>query len=174
MPFKRAGGLKPVGPHFPGVFLNVLLISLFLSQKNPIYPHPIIPIYSSIDYLMFPEYQQPSIGLDPDFDLGEPATLPLHEIIRKMNEDRDRKVAHGSTRYRTIVLRDLLNYQVVAHLVVMSAIDRKLGGRLSREQIFKPLHHTYSKSGSDTFQKLNPRCDLCYFPLTYPTPENIR
>lgn len=72
-----------------------------------------------------------SIGLDPGEEVGFTEKAPLHTVIRKMNEARDKKAAHGSTSQRIITISEMLEYQTCADLVVWAAVESEL-----REQIF--------------------------------------
>jgi hypothetical protein len=51
MPYKRADGMRPVGPHFSKSFLNVFPISLFLIHSNPYLSPTVMPVYSSIEHV---------------------------------------------------------------------------------------------------------------------------
>lgn len=64
------------------------------------------------------------IGVDPEEAVGYRGRRALHQVIRQMSRDRDKKAAHGSTRDRTIKAADLLDYQECAAWVVLSAIEK--------------------------------------------------
>lgn len=66
-------------------------------------------------------------GLDPHQELGYPDAMELHRVIRDMNEARDKKAAHGSTKPRPITIGELLDYQACARHVVSRAVEHKLG-----------------------------------------------
>ncbi len=68
-----------------------------------------------------------SIGLDPNDEVSYTSKLPLHKVIRDMNDARDRKAAHGSTTNRTITVGEMMEYQACARLIVWAAIESKLG-----------------------------------------------
>jgi hypothetical protein len=68
-----------------------------------------------------------STGLGPNDAVGYTSKRPLHEVIRAMNEARDKKSAHGSTPDRIITIAEMMEYQACAHLVVWAAIECKLG-----------------------------------------------
>jgi hypothetical protein len=67
------------------------------------------------------------IGLDPQEEVGYRTKTPLHQVIRDMNRERDKKSAHGSTRDRTIKAAELLDYQECSRCVVMAAIEAARG-----------------------------------------------
>lgn len=66
-------------------------------------------------------------GLDPHEELGYPDAMELHSVIRDMNEARDKKAAHGSTKRRESAIGELLNYQACARHVVWGAVEHQLG-----------------------------------------------
>lgn len=68
-----------------------------------------------------------SIGLEPGMKIGYREKSSLHEVIRRMNEARDKKAAHGSTSYRIITINEMLEYQACARLIVWAAIESELG-----------------------------------------------
>ena len=67
------------------------------------------------------------IGLDPLEEVGYTAKKPIHQVIRAMNQARDAKAAHGSTRDRAIKATDLLNYQTCSGYVLTAALEAKIG-----------------------------------------------
>ncbi len=71
-----------------------------------------------------------AIGLDPNEEVGYSFKLPIHTVIRNMNEARDKKAAHGSTIHRGITYGELMEFQACARYVVSTAIESKLGGRI--------------------------------------------
>jgi len=66
------------------------------------------------------------IGLDPDKSFGL-ADKSLYQVIRDMNEARDKKAAHGSTSNRHITVGELLDYQYCARLIVLQASEYAIG-----------------------------------------------
>ena len=81
-----------------------------------------------------------SLGIDPAADSGYLEKIPFERMIRRMNEARDKRSAHGSTRNRRISAADLLDFQTCAEILVLTALeksrgcplDRPLSGRLSQ------------------------------------------
>jgi len=67
------------------------------------------------------------IGLNPYEEVGYDTTNHLHIVIREMNKARDKKAAHGSTKDRTIFVKELMNYQECAAFVLCEAIGSILG-----------------------------------------------
>ncbi len=64
-----------------------------------------------------------SIGLDPNEMVGYKQKKKLFELIREMNEARDKKTAHGSTPVNNkIKLGELLEFQKLSQYFVYSAI----------------------------------------------------
>lgn len=68
-----------------------------------------------------------SIGLDPNIEVGYREKRPIFKFIREMNNIRDKKAAHGSTKNREITVCELMEYQECAHSVVWVAIENLLG-----------------------------------------------
>lgn len=68
-----------------------------------------------------------AIGVDPLEPIGYRSAQPLHEIIREMNRARDRKAAHGGTPDRSLLVVDVLEYQVCARYVLVCALQAYLG-----------------------------------------------
>ena len=79
----------------------------------------------SDDRKLFQKIQ--GIGLDPEEEVGY-EQRPLHQVIRRMNEARDKKAAHGSTTGRDITVGELLDYQSCARVVVRAGVEKELGG----------------------------------------------
>lgn len=67
-----------------------------------------------------------SIGLQPEEIVGYLEKQPLHEVIRKMSEDRDKKAAHGSIAKKLISVDELVEYQGCSRFIVFGAIQQKL------------------------------------------------
>jgi hypothetical protein len=67
------------------------------------------------------------IGLDPNGEVGYGEKRPLHEAIRRANDARDKKSAHGRTGDRSIRVRELLNHQACAMCIIWAALEKKLG-----------------------------------------------
>jgi len=70
------------------------------------------------------------IGLDPYEEIGYRYKAQLHQVLRDMSRDRDKKSAHGSTRDRIIKAADLLNYQTCSSYIVQAAIENKKGSSI--------------------------------------------
>lgn len=68
-----------------------------------------------------------SIGLDPNMKFGF-TNKPIYQVIRDMNEARDKKAAHGSTSKRNILIGELLEYQYCARYIVLEAAKFEIGG----------------------------------------------
>jgi hypothetical protein len=64
-----------------------------------------------------------AIGIDPLEQVGYEEKKPISTVIRAMNEARDKKSAHGSTRRRTIGQAELLDFQTCSREVVLAAIE---------------------------------------------------
>ena len=67
------------------------------------------------------------IGIDPLEKVGYGERVPISTVIRKMNEARDKRSAHGSTRRRTIRPAELLEFQACAEVIVLAAIEKARG-----------------------------------------------
>jgi hypothetical protein len=64
--------------------------------------------------------------LDPDVVVGELLHLQgmtLAEMIRQMQQARDHRAAHGSTREGSLMLAELLEFQSLARLLVMEIAE---------------------------------------------------
>lgn len=70
-----------------------------------------------------------SIGVDPNKVFGF-EDKPIFQVIRDINNARDRKAAHGSTKNRIISVRDLFVYQNCARYIVLQACEFAIGKRL--------------------------------------------
>jgi hypothetical protein len=68
-----------------------------------------------------------SIGIDPHETVGYAPKKELHIVIREMNDQRDKKAAHGRTPNREITIGSMLEYQACARYVLVSAIENYLG-----------------------------------------------
>lgn len=68
-----------------------------------------------------------AIGLNPHEEVGYDEKKQLHVILREMNKARDKKAAHGSTKNRTIFVKELMNYQECAAFIISEAIGSILG-----------------------------------------------
>lgn len=66
-------------------------------------------------------------GLDPHELVGHTSKEEIHTVIREMNQARDKKSAHGSTRNRTITVGEMFKYHCCARYVVVSALEKELG-----------------------------------------------
>ena len=55
------------------------------------------------------------------------ADKPIYQVIRDMNDARDKKAAHGSTPNRNITEVELLEYQNCARLIVLGAAKTEIG-----------------------------------------------
>lgn len=71
-----------------------------------------------------------NIGVDPFRQVGYETSLLLHRRIRELNRVRNKKSAHGSTSNRRITYYDLMDFQLCARLVVIGALEQKLGHRI--------------------------------------------
>jgi len=69
-------------------------------------------------------------GLDPDELGGYTEKRRLADVIRNMNDIRDKRAAHGATRTRGITLCEMIEYQQCARYVVQHAIQRRYGSTL--------------------------------------------
>jgi hypothetical protein len=67
------------------------------------------------------------IGVDPHEEAGYREKIPIQKIIRRMNDARDKRAAHGSTRNRSITASELLEFQACADLIVAAAIEKVRG-----------------------------------------------
>ena len=56
------------------------------------------------------------------------------EQIRKMNNFRDAKAAHGSSPNRNIGLRDMVDFQLCANEVIWKNIEYILGSKINLRQ----------------------------------------
>jgi hypothetical protein len=63
------------------------------------------------------------IGINVDEPVGYRVKEPIGSVIRSMSAARDKKSAHGSTRYRSITPAELLEFQACAHVVVVAALE---------------------------------------------------
>jgi hypothetical protein len=70
-----------------------------------------------------------SFGIDPNMIFGL-EDKPIHQVIRDMNDARDKKAAHGSTQNRAITVGELLVFQNCARFMVLQACKSELGERL--------------------------------------------
>src|SRR5262249_22105517 len=70
------------------------------------------------------------IGINPTEEAGYLHKIPIFEMIRRMNEARDKRSAHGSTRNRKISAAELLDFQACAEVIVAAAIEQARGGPL--------------------------------------------
>jgi hypothetical protein len=67
------------------------------------------------------------LGLDPKEQVGYLEKMPFEGMIRRMNEARDKRSAHGSTRNRTISVSELLEFQNCARTIVVTALEKARG-----------------------------------------------
>jgi hypothetical protein len=67
------------------------------------------------------------LGLDPKEEVGYVERIPFERMIRRMNEARDRRSAHGSTRNRRISATELLDFQTCAEIIVVTALEKVRG-----------------------------------------------
>lgn len=65
------------------------------------------------------------IGLEFHEEIGYGNKDSLGQWIRRMNIERDKKAAHGSTSPRTIRIVDLMEYQACARHIVIAALEHK-------------------------------------------------
>lgn len=70
-----------------------------------------------------------SFGIDPNMIFGL-EDKPIHQVIRDMNDARDKKAAHGSTQNRAITVGELLVFQNCARFIALHACESQLGERL--------------------------------------------
>jgi hypothetical protein len=70
------------------------------------------------------------IGIDPAEEAGYLNKIPIHKMIRRMNEARDKRSAHGSTRNRKISAAELLDFQTCADVIVTAALEKQRGSPL--------------------------------------------
>ena len=68
-----------------------------------------------------------NIGIDPAEEVGYLNKIPIHKMIRRMNEARDKRSAHGSTRDRKISAAELLDFQTCADEIVTAALEMQRG-----------------------------------------------
>src|SRR5262249_55251785 len=67
------------------------------------------------------------LGIDPHEPVGYENQVPISTLIRQMNEARDKRSAHGSTRRRTIRPAELLDFQACADVLVLAAVEKARG-----------------------------------------------
>jgi hypothetical protein len=72
-----------------------------------------------------------SIGIDPHEEVGYLEKSPIERVIRQMNDARDKRSAHGSTRSRSISPAELMSFQACAEEVVLAALERARGGPIT-------------------------------------------
>lgn len=77
-----------------------------------------------------------AIGLNPYEEVGYDEKKRLHLVLREMNKARDKKAAHGSTKNRTIFVKELMNFQECAAFIISEAI----GSILGTEFLGRPLN----------------------------------
>lgn len=70
------------------------------------------------------------IGIDPAEEAGYTNKIPIYQMIRRMNEARDKCSAHGSTRNRKISPSELLDFQTCAGVIVAAALEQERGSPL--------------------------------------------
>ena len=70
------------------------------------------------------------IGIDYAEEAGYLHKTPFHEMIRRMNEARDKRAAHGSIRNRKISAAELLDFQACADVIVTAALEKQRGSSL--------------------------------------------
>jgi hypothetical protein len=68
-----------------------------------------------------------AIGIDPFEPVGYDERRPISTVVRTMNEARDKRSAHGSTRRRTIRPAEVLDFQACAGTIVLAAIEMAHG-----------------------------------------------
>jgi len=68
-----------------------------------------------------------SVGVDPFQDVGNRISVPLHQRIRELNRARNKKGAHAKTSATPITYYELMDLQLCARLVVIRALEHKLG-----------------------------------------------
>jgi hypothetical protein len=66
-----------------------------------------------------------NIGLDFQEEVGYGNKDRLGPLIRKINLERDKKAAHGSTSPRTIRIVDMMEYQACARYIVIAALEHE-------------------------------------------------
>jgi hypothetical protein len=71
-----------------------------------------------------------NVGVEPAEDVGYLTKVPIHTMIRRMNEARDKRAAHGSTPNRGITAAELLDYQGCAAEIVVAALEHARGSPL--------------------------------------------
>ena len=71
-----------------------------------------------------------NVGINPLEEVGYKKKVAISTVIRKMNEARDRRSAHGSTRQRMIRPAELLEFQACAEVIVLAAVERARGSAL--------------------------------------------
>jgi hypothetical protein len=71
-----------------------------------------------------------TIGIAPTEEAGYVNKISIHKMIRRMNEARDKRSAHGSTRNRRISPAELLDFQTCAEVIVTAALEREKGAPL--------------------------------------------
>jgi hypothetical protein len=76
------------------------------------------------------------IGIDPAEEAGYLNKIPVHKMIRRMNEARDKRSAHGSTRNRKISAAELLDFQTCAEVIVSAALEKQRGSPLRSPEPF--------------------------------------
>ncbi|MGA3050709.1 MAG: hypothetical protein ABSE00_02175 [Chitinispirillaceae bacterium] len=70
------------------------------------------------------------IGVNPSLEFDTLERKPIHTIIRKMNDARDKKSAHGSTPRKKpedlIAAKELMEYQFCARFIILTAIELEM------------------------------------------------
>lgn len=64
-------------------------------------------------------------GVDPDCMVGYRSHQPLMDVLRQMNDARDKRVAHGSTATRGVALADMVEFQECARFVLECAFVKR-------------------------------------------------
>ena len=72
------------------------------------------------------------MGIDPTELVGYAVKEPISTVIRKMNELRDKRVAHGSTPARGIRMNQMVEFIECARYVVQSRLNNLCEGVLFR------------------------------------------
>ena len=71
-----------------------------------------------------------NVGIDPLEEVGYQKREAISIVIRRMNEARDKRSAHGSTRQRTIRPAELLHFQACAQVIILAALENARGAAI--------------------------------------------
>jgi hypothetical protein len=74
------------------------------------------------------------MGVDPTEEVGYETKMPVASVLRLMNDIRDTRAAHGSSK-RGITTNQMLEITALAELVLLTAIEQELGKPIDRWEI---------------------------------------